>query len=395
MVKHNHIALISLIIILSMFGLISSDIYIPALPLISHYFQIQEWNITFSLSIYLIALACSQLLYGSVIEKFGHKNILILGIFIYICSSLTCSLVESFNAFLICRLLQGVGAASGLVIGRYLISHHFAKHEIAQIYAIVYPFVSLSPALAPLIGGYLSTYLGWKSNFIFIGLFGFAVLALTIYVLPSEQSHQQLAKSSKNRYLTVFKDGNFWRYTAVVCFIYQAWFVYLTQSTFIFKKVFFLTTQQVGWLYMPLTFGIVIANIATKKLLKIRISDQIMMIGLILFLLGGILFIGSLFMASVSFVDLIIAMFFVSLANGSSLSLAVAAAINSQPQQTAVASGLIGFFQIGSAGLVSYLMSKYFGENLHTLSLSIFTLSVLACLVLGLKQWNRKNYSRA
>lgn len=395
MVKHNHIALISLIIILSMFGLISSDIYIPALPLISHYFQIQEWNITFSVSIYLIALACSQLLYGSVIEKFGHKNILILGIFIYICSSLACSLVESFNAFLICRLLQGVGAASGLVIGRYLISRHFAKHEIAQIYAIVYPFVSLSPALAPLIGGYLSTYLGWRSNFIFIGLFGFAALALTIYVLPSEQSHQEVAKSSKNRYLTVFKDSNFWRYTAVVCFIYQAWFVYLTQSTFIFKKVFFLTTQQVGWLYIPLTFGIVIANIATKKLLKSRTSDQIMMIGLILFLLGGILFIGSLFMASVSFVDLIIAMFFVSLANGSSLSLAVAAAINSQPQQTAVASGLIGFFQIGSAGLVSYLMSKYFGENLHTLSLSIFTLSVLACLVLGLKQWNRKNYSRA
>ncbi|MCF8999985.1 multidrug effflux MFS transporter [Acinetobacter nectaris] len=393
MENYSNCYLILLITILSMFGLISSDIYVPALPAITHFFAVSEGEITFSISIYLIALAFSQLVYGFLIENFGAKHVLITGIIIYIFSSLACAISNTYHLFIIFRLIQGIGAASGLVIGRYIISICFPKEKSAYIYAIIYPFVSLSPAIAPLIGGYLSTYFHWQSNFIFIAIFGLFALFLTYKILPISFSQQPSSRQKtkvclKESISILFKDINFWIYTCIVCFIYQAWFIYLTQSTFIFKNIYFLSAKQAGWLYLPLSFGIIIANYSTRKLLRFWNSDHIILFGLISFFIGGILFIYP----RPSLAYFILSMFIVSLANGSSLSLAVAAAINSKHNQTAIASGILGFLQIGSAGIISYLISHIFGQNIETLGHSIFVLSSLSVILFIFKLYKYKSF---
>ncbi len=364
------------IVLISSFGLLASDIYLPALDLISTDFHVSHTNITLTISAYLIALAVAQLFYAPFITHFGSKTTLLFGISLYFLSAISCAYSSTLICFLGFRILQGIGAASGLVIGRVLISQYFSAQQIPHIYAIVYPCVALSPALAPLIGSYLTHYFGWHSNFIFIAcfaLFSFILCRryLPQYYLPKTNIWQS--------YFTVLREPKFIKNTLVVCCIYQAWFIYLTQSAFIFKD-FHLGEQTIGFLYIPLSIGIILANICTKKALKQYSPQHIIKIGLLCFLLGGMCF----YFLPVSVVSLISSMFFVSLANGSSLSLAVAEA--NLPHHSATASSLIGFLQISSAGICSYTISACFGHSYTVLAISIL---VLACLSLFIYQIGR------
>ncbi|MEB5477300.1 MFS transporter [Acinetobacter pollinis] len=133
--------LVIFIIILSMFGLISSDIYIPSLPFIAQTFHISGGEITFSISIYLIALAISQIIYGVIVNSYGYKRILTLGIIIYIIASIGCALSNHIYSFLFFRFFQGIGAASGLV-GFFQISSsglisYWISHCIGQSISIL------------------------------------------------------------------------------------------------------------------------------------------------------------------------------------------------------------------------------------------------------------------
>ena len=364
------------IILISSFGLLASDIYLPALDIISRNFHVPHADITLTISAYLVALAVSQLFYAPFITYFGSKTTLLVGISLYFLSAIGCAYSSTLIWFLGFRILQGIGAASGLVIGRVLISQYFSAQQIPHIYAIVYPCVALSPALAPLIGGYLTHYFGWHSNFIFIACFALFSFLVCLRYLP--QCYLPKINIWQS-YCTVLHHPKFIQNTLVVCCIYQAWFVYLTQSAFIFKDLH-LSEQTIGFLYIPLSIGIIVANIYTKRALKYYSSQSIIKIGLLCFLLGGIGF----YLLPISVTSLVGSMFLVSLANGSSLSLAVSEA--NLPQHSATASSLIGFLQISSAGICSYTVSVYFGHSYSVLAISILT---LACLSLFIYQIGR------
>ncbi|KJV24262.1 multidrug transporter CflA, partial [Aquitalea magnusonii] len=173
------------------------------------------------------------------------------GIIIYIGGSVGCASASGFASFLAWRMLEAVGAAAGLVIGRAIIADLCDKRASAKIYAVVYPLVSLSPALAPAIGGHLAATWGWRSNFIFVASFGILALIMTLIYLPETlPAAERIRRSPFSGFGQVLRNGPFLRYTLVVCMIYCAWFIYLTQSPFLFTHQG-LTAEQSGWLYLP------------------------------------------------------------------------------------------------------------------------------------------------
>lgn len=122
---------------LSAFGLIASDIYLPAMPDMAREFAVDPSQISQTISAYLLALAICQLFYGPLADRFGRKPVLLAGIAIYIGGSLGCAVAESYSSFLLFRLLQGAGAAAGLVIGRTLIADTCNKAISARVYSVI------------------------------------------------------------------------------------------------------------------------------------------------------------------------------------------------------------------------------------------------------------------
>jgi DHA1 family bicyclomycin/chloramphenicol resistance-like MFS transporter len=377
--KTEFIVIVSLI---STFGLLASDIYVPALPLMAAFFKVSVWKIQQTIALYLCVLAVAQIAYGPLSDHFGRRKLLLAGIVLYLIGSVLCAAASSFDAFLVGRCIQALGAASGLVIGRALISDRFSKHESAKIYNIVYPLVSLSPALAPAIGGYLTSALSWRWSFIFVALF--ACVPLLLVALRLEESrprHGQRAPGQRIAFLSGLSEllvhRTFILYTMIVCAIYSAWFVYLTQSTFIFNALG-LSEKQAGWMYVPLTCGIFFGNAMSKKLLDRLGYDHIVALGVACFVTGGAVFAATAWLGYSSTALVIVPMALVSLANGSSLSLAVSGAVASNPQRAASASGLVGFFQIGSAALSTALVSLLFGTSYQVLAYAILGFALVA-----------------
>ncbi|OBX37851.1 inner membrane transport protein YdhC [Halomonas elongata] len=125
---------------LSAFGLIASDVYLPAMPSMTIEFGVADWQMPQTVSIYLLALAIAQLSYGPLSDRYGRKPLLLAGIALYMVGSLGCAASGGYTGFLIWRILEAVGAAAGLVIGRALIADICDKRTSAKVYAVVYPW---------------------------------------------------------------------------------------------------------------------------------------------------------------------------------------------------------------------------------------------------------------
>lgn len=374
--------LILVVAIVSTFGLLASDVYVPAMPAMATEFGIARWQMPQTVSIYLIVLAVAQLICGPLSERWGRKPVLVAGILVYIVSSIGCAFVAGFTGFLLWRMLQGAGAAAGLVIGRAVIADTCDKKASAKVYNIVYPLVLLSPALAPAIGAHLAARFGWRADFLFVAAFGALALVLTWTLLPETRRATGIADTPFSGLTVVLKDRGFVRYTIVVCAIYSAWFVYLTQSPFLFDRLG-LTQTQAGWLYLPLTCGIIGANLIARRLLDRLRYDTIVALGVGAFVLGGCAFLFTAGMGLARVSAIVLPMLLVSLANGSSMSLAVSAAIAGGHGRAATASGLIGFFQIGSASLAASGAATMFGTGQRVLAVSVFLLSLIAVVAVS------------
>ncbi|WP_175782842.1 multidrug effflux MFS transporter [Burkholderia anthina] len=372
------VSLILVVAMLSAFGLIASDVYLPAMPGMAADFGVAGWRMPQTVSAYLLVLAFAQLAYGPLSDRYGRKPVLVAGILIYIGGSLGCASAGSFATFVAWRMVEAAGAAAGLVIGRAVIADTCDQRVSAKVYAVVYPLVSLSPALAPAIGGHLAAWAGWRADFVFVAAFGVAALASTLALLPETRlAHARARTSPFAGFARVLRDAAFRRYTAVVCAIYCAWFVYLTQSPFLFAAAG-LDEARRGWLYLPLTAGIIVANVVAKRLLDRWPYDRIVAAGIACFVLGGVAF-GIASACGVQGVAaIVVPMCIVSLANGSSLSLAVSGAVAGRHGHSATASGLVGFCQIGSAALVATGVSAMAGTGRTVLAVSILVLSLVA-----------------
>ncbi|WP_445658723.1 multidrug effflux MFS transporter [Achromobacter sp. NCFB-sbj8-Ac1-l] len=363
---------------LSALGLLASDVYLPAMPTMSKEFGVADWQMPQTISFYLLALALAQLAYGPLSDRNGRKPVLLAGIACYVVGSAGCALSATYEGFLAWRMLEAVGAAAGLVVGRALIADTCDKRTSAKVYAVIYPLVSLSPALAPAIGGHLAAAFGWRSDFLFVAAFGIVALLMVLTQLP-----ETLPIAARTRTAAfagfghVLRDRTFRRYTLVVCAIYCAWFVYLTQSPFLFARQG-LSEEQSGWLYLPLTAGIIGANWVTRRLLERWPYDRIVAAGIVFFVVGGVAFMAVAALGLHGAAAVVLPMCLVSLANGSSLSLAVSGAVASEHGYAATASGLVGFCQIGSAALVAMGVSAAFGTGPGVLGATVLVLGLVA-----------------
>lgn len=364
---------------LSAFGLIASDIYLPAMPEMTREFAVDAGQMSQTLSAYLLMLAFGQLLYGPLADWLGRKPVLVVGVALYIAGSLGCAVADSYTMFLVWRMVEAAGAAAGLVIGRTLIADTCSPKASASVYAMVYPLVSLSPALAPLIGGHLAVAFGWHADFIFVAGFGLLTLLRVISLAETRPQNRRHAVSPFTGLGQICADADFWRYALIVCCIYSAWFIYLTQSPFLFARLN-ISEEMRGWLYIPLTAGIISANLLSRRLLDRWRYEGIVRAGILFFMLGGLAYMLALLTHVTGVLAILLPMCLVSLANGSSLSLAVSGAISGRHGQRATASGLIGFLQIGSAALLATAVSAGLGVSQAVLGGSVLLLSLVAFL---------------
>ncbi|RTK98261.1 MAG: Bcr/CflA family efflux MFS transporter [Proteobacteria bacterium] len=382
-IQYSKFKAISILTMLSMMGLLASDIYLPAMPSMSSYFQVNSVRLQQTIGIFLFGLAVFQLIYGPLSDQIGRKKIIITGVCFYIIGSLGSAFAHSIYILLFFRLIQAIGACSGLVLGRTIIADIFPQNKITNVYNIIYPLVAASPAIAPIIGGYLVSYFSWKASFIFVGTFGLLLLFLMRDLPETLQKEQKKFSISSifYDYFVIIKNLRFWGLTVIVFSVYGAWFIYLTQSPFIFINTLHYSSREVGFFYIPLAISIYIGNILSKKLKSSYGIEVSLTVGCLFFLSGAVLlFIIPLLKYISNALQLIIPMSLLAISNGFILPLGIPAAISLNPDRSGSGSGLIGFFQIFFSALCASFIGEVFGVGIYVMSGSILFLSIASCI---------------
>ena len=172
---------------LSAIGPFSIDMYLPGFPAIAADLHTTVARISLSLSSFFIGISAGQMIYGPVLDRFGRKKPLYIGLTAYFLASIGCAMAQSADALIWLRLLQALGSCSGMVAARAMVRDLFPVNENAKVFSLLMLVVGVSPIIAPTLGGYLTAAFGWHSIFIALTIMSVLILSGVHFLLPESR----------------------------------------------------------------------------------------------------------------------------------------------------------------------------------------------------------------
>ena len=201
----KNIGRVSIPLLISLISLshLSETIYTTSLPDIANYFAITADLAQTSSSIYFVGFALGTFSWGYIADRLGRRPIMLLGLSIYLISTMKCVNVDSVPMLLALRFIQAYGISVGSIISQTMARDSYHGHELSYVFSTTALAVAFMPSLGPLLGGYIVEFLGWQYNFIFLSAWSFIVLIIALFKLPETLNKQQTAQSIN--YFAVFK----------------------------------------------------------------------------------------------------------------------------------------------------------------------------------------------
>ena len=186
---------IALLIALVGLPQISETIYTPSLPSVAENLNASASWVEMTLSIYFLGFALGVLLWGTISDSIGRRLTMLIGLLIYIVSTFLCGSANSIESLLIWRFVQAFGISVGSVITQTIIRDIYSGDEKVKLFSIISAALAFSPAIGPLVGGFISEQLMWRGNFWFLTLLGTLLFAWTHYQLPETKPAKTLKNS--------------------------------------------------------------------------------------------------------------------------------------------------------------------------------------------------------
>lgn len=233
--------LIVLITVLSMIPPLSMDLYMPALPDMTEYFDTTSTLTTFTMTVFFIFMAIGMLLLGPLSDKYGRKPLLLVSILIYLIFSIASAVSPSIWFLIVARAIQAFGAGGMVSIATTLIKDSFEGKLMSKVLSITQALGVLAPMLAPILGALILKYANWQMNFIVLALFACLMLIGTLLLqetLPKEKRTTESTFKSIMSLTEVVKDKNFSSLLLIGGLFFAPFMAYLGLASFIYIEAF-------------------------------------------------------------------------------------------------------------------------------------------------------------
>ena len=375
-------AVIIILGILTAFGPISMDMYLPSFPELVHYFKTTPSKAQLTLSAFTIAFGIGQLIYGPVSDRMGRRYVLLAGIAIYAVASVLCVLTNSIDELIIARFFQALGGAAGIVLSRAIIRDLFDKLEGARALSLMLLVPSLAALISPFVGGYILKFFGdWRLIFWVLTCFGVIAFILGVLKLPETHPPEKRTSSSfskiLNDYISVVCHRRAAGYMICGGLSFATMFAQLSGTPFIYIEIFGVAPENFGLLFSLSVFAIMGGSYLNSRLV-IRFGIRRMLaVGTTIALIGGIgLAISANYGAFGLFGIVIPVIIFMTPHNMVNAN-ATAGALEYFPHIAGTASAMLGFIRFGTGALVGALVG-YFRDGT-----ALPMAYIIACCVIG------------
>ena len=266
---------------LTAIGPFSIDMYLPGFPDIAKDLHTTVAKIALSLSSFFIGISIGQLFYGPLLDRFGRKKPLYVGIIIYVIASIGCTFSLSADALIGFRFFQALGSCSGLVASRAMIRDLFPVSENAKVFSLLMLVVGVSPIIAPTLGGYLTTEYSWRYVFIVLTIMAIIILVALHYYLPESRKPDASVSLKPSNivkgYLEVAKEPQFYIFALSGAIAAAGLYSYIAGSPQVFIQIYHVSKKQYGWIFASIALGLIICSQLNSRLLKKYTSQQIIL----------------------------------------------------------------------------------------------------------------------
>lgn len=350
--------------ILSAFGPFSIDMYLPGLPAIAREFGVDTAAAQQTLSSFFIGLAVGQLIYGPLSDRLGRRRPLIFGCAVYALACLGCFVSPSLGGLILLRFAMALGACAGMVITRSVVRDLFDQRESARMYSMLVLVMGLAPVLAPLAGGQLLLFWGWRVIFLVLSAFGLLCLLLVYFALPeslpeSRRTQQGLGAVLRS-YAGLLSDARFMGYTLASGLASAAMFTYISGSPFVFIELNGVPPERYGFLFGINALGLIAASQLNRWLLSRYSSGRILVTSLAVTATTGLLLAVAAATDIGGFVGMLALLFFCIASTGLVGPNATAAAMAPYARMAGSASALMGAIQFGLGAVAGSLIGVFF-----------------------------------
>lgn len=344
--------------LLTMFGPLSIDMYLPAFGDIAASYGTESNRVELSLTSFFLGLFIGQLLYGTASDKWGRKPPLYFGLTIYILSSLACAYAPNLESLIVLRFLQAIGSCAGLVIARAMVRDLYTPQASAQVFSFLILVMGIAPVLAPLAGAYVTKAFGWQAIFIIVAVLAVACMAIVHIRLPETRGFNGAVRMRRSLpiYWDVLKDRGFLRYSLAGGVAQSGLFAYITGSPLVFIEHFGLEPTHYSWLFGLNAIGIIGMAQFNAWLLRRRDARKILNKSLPVLAVIAItaIVLGAL---NANFWWVLIVVFAYVSTLGMVFPNAMAGALAEQQERAGAASAVTGSLQFLIAGIISAVVN--------------------------------------
>lgn len=355
----------SVLLLIGMTGLgpFGMQIVIPSLPAIAAGLSASYAAVQLSLTLYLVGVACGQLLYGPLSDRFGRRPLVLVGLALFVLGALAAAASPNVEALIAARIVQAIGGCAGLVLGRAIIRDAWPRDKAAATLGLVSTAMAVAPMLAPLLGSLLEEAFGWRASLLACALGAAPLLLAVAWRLP-ETNHSPIKLPGltglAQAYGSVARSPLFRAHAAIMAFSTAAFFAFAAGSPLV-------AIGRLG--EAPTTFAVAMIAISaawmagtwTAAKLSARWGGARMLsLGTGVTLAGGLLAAGAIFLPP-SLPLLFLPMAVIAVGNGISQPNAIAGALGARPQLAGTASGLMGAVQMGGGAIATVIVGAFEG----------------------------------
>ena len=372
--------LLPLLMAMTAIGPATLNIVVPALPGMITRLGTDAGTVQLTLSLYLLSLACAQLLLGPLSDRFGRRPVVLVGLALSVVASLAAIAASSIGALIAARIIQAAGASTGIVVGRAIIRDLYDRDRAAGMIGLVTTAMVIAPMVAPLVGGLLDSHFGWEAIFLFITLSSGAVFVWAVRVLP-ETHHAGVAQTPAemgHEWRALLDSAKFYAYIVAGALGSAPYFTFLGGGPHVVITLMGRSSAEYGLWFALSSFGYMSGNFTVSRLAQRYGLDTLIMAGIVCEFVGSCI-------TALLFITLpdggpatvFLPQFLISYGNGLLLPNCIAGAVSIRPEAAGAASGLTGFSQMAAGAAATQVISLALAGSASALPMAWMMLAVV------------------
>ncbi|MGI9526535.1 MAG: multidrug effflux MFS transporter [Weeksellaceae bacterium] len=366
-------------------GPFSIDMYLPGFPAIAADFAVSENMVSYTLTSYFVGISLGQLFYGPILDKFGRKTPLMIGLGIYVIAAVGCAMAPDLTSLIIIRFFQALGASVGMVAGSAIIRDTFDDNqEVAKMLSSILLVMGVAPIIAPTVGSFFVEHYGWRSLFTLLaGIAITVIIALKFFLKETYGYHPEIElrlKPIARNYWSVLKVPSFLRFSMAGSISMSIMFAYISTIPMILMNIYEVSQSTFGILFGLNAGGFIIGSQVNRMLLKRIDLKRLTLIAMWTQLIIAILFILMAYSITLPLTLFCVLIFIILFLLGFINPNAMALSLESMRTNVGAASALNGSLRMGTGAIMTFLAGKLYDGTPTSLVWFILCLSFISIL---------------